>query len=82
MNQKHSELECIHHHLHGLGRTNPLELADMVSYSGWARLAQIELERRRSQVLIGLKDGELAMLADGIIDLAQEAGKVLEGLEV
>lgn len=76
-----TELECIHHHLTGLGRTNPLRLADVASYSGWARLARIELESRKASVLLGFTDAELDAIASGRIHLEQEAGEVLEGLK-
>jgi hypothetical protein len=81
MNTKPSELECIHHHLTGIGRTNPLRLAEVANYDGWARLARIELERRRSQTLIGLTDSELEEIASGLIYLEREAYYVLKALQ-
>ncbi len=73
-----TELECIHHHLTGLGRTNPLRLADVANYSGWARLARIELERRKAQTLTGFTDAELTAIAGGQIHLEHEAYLVLK----
>lgn len=73
------ELEGIQCHLTGLGRTNPLRLADVASYEGWARLARIELERRKGQLLAGFTDDELVAIADGQIQLEREAYYLLKG---
>lgn len=75
------ELEGIQCHLTGLGRTNPLRLADVASYDGWARLARIELESRKAAVLAGFTDAELAAIASDRIYLEREAGEVLESLK-
>lgn len=74
-----TELEGIQHHLTGLGRTNPLRLADVASYDGWARLARIELERRKAAVLNGFTDAELAAIAGGQIYLEREAYYLMKG---
>jgi hypothetical protein len=82
MTSKTTPLEGIHYHLQGLGRANPQSLVDVAHYDGWAQLARTELERRRSQVLLGLTDAELAEIVSGRIHLNDEAGAVLETLKV
>jgi len=60
-------------YLGGFIRNRPDNLTLLQQYTGWQRMAQLELDRRATRLLDGLPDEELRVIASGVVDLGKLA---------
>ncbi|MCL2076041.1 MAG: hypothetical protein FWH15_06335 [Betaproteobacteria bacterium] len=63
-------------YLAGYTRNNPNNLAHVIEYPDWQRMARHELDRRAARMLETLQDDELRAIATGSINLADLARRL------
>lgn len=56
-------------YLGGYTRNNPANLAHVINYPDWQRMAALELDRRASRLLSMLPEEELQAIAEGRVSL-------------
>ena len=70
--------ENLFHYLSGYGRGRPENLQQVIAYGAWQQRARAEVERRISELAERLDTEILVEIAEGRIDIAQVAQRVLE----
>lgn len=70
--------ESIFHYLTGYGRGRPDLLAQIISYPRWQARAQVEVERRMTEIVERLDIETLTGIAEGRVDITQVAKRVLD----
>ncbi|MBG7114745.1 hypothetical protein GHU20_13675 [Pseudomonas aeruginosa] len=60
-------------YLSGYVRNSPANLAHVIDYQDWQRMARLELDRRASKLLAVLPEEELQAIAEGRVSLSDLA---------